>query len=717
MSTKPDADPQQLAPPPTPRKPVTDELHGHTIVDDFRWLEGDNSDPAQMGKVTPEVSAWTDAQNAYTRELLDNLPGRRDLEERLRPLLQIGAVTAPSRRGERYFHLKREGDQNQPVVYLREGVNGTDSVLIDPAELDDSGLTTVTWIAPSRDGKLLAYGTYRAGDENTTLHLLDVDARERLPLEIPNKVGNVTWLPDGNGFVYRNLQDPQNPYSGQVMFHDLSGYLAGEPDSGPSSDVVLFRQFTPEEDEKLATTWGPGGHLSHDGRWLVLHYSTGANSNDVWIADFDEFRKTGELRRVTVSQGTPGNAYGDVVDDTLYLHTYKNAPNGRIVAAPVSAPEEANWVDVVPERPDTTIQAAPFAKDHLIVDYLKNASTHLEVFTFDGRRTGELALPGIGSAGIRTQPDSTEAFVTYTSFNYPTTIFRVDVARPAAEPELWAQPEAPIDPTQVEVEQVWFESKDGTRVSMFLAHRKGLPKNGAQPTILTGYGGFGVAETPAFSATQFQWFEAGGVLALPNLRGGGEYGDAWHEAGMRERKQNVFDDFIAAAEWLVASGYTRPERLAIVGGSNGGLLTGAALTQRPELFGAVIVAVPLLDMLRFQNFLMARFWVPEYGSAEAADDFAWLSAYSPYHRIEPGTAYPAVFLTAGEFDTRVHALHARKMTAALQSATSSDPAEKPVIVWVDREAGHGQGKPLNLRLRDVVDQRIFLMWQLGMLDD
>src|SRR5680860_474125 len=321
MSTKRQAEPKPVTPPPTAKHPVTDQLHGRTLVDAYRWLEGDNTDPAQMGKVTPEVSAWTDAQNAYTRELLDNLPGRRELEDRLRPLLQIGVVTAPSRRDGRYFYLKREGDQNQPVVYGREGVNGDDRVLINPADLDDSGLTTVTWISPSRDGKLLAYGTYRAGDENTTLHLLDVDAREKLPLEIPNKVGAPSWLADSSGFVYGNLKDPQNPYSGQVMFHELG--------SDPVGDTVLFRQFTPEEDEKLATTWGPGGHLSYDGRWLVLYYSTGANSNDVWIADFDAFRKTGELKREEVSVGTPGNAYGNVISedtgDTLYLHTFKGA--------------------------------------------------------------------------------------------------------------------------------------------------------------------------------------------------------------------------------------------------------------------------------------------------------------------------------------------------------------------------------------------------------
>ena len=287
--------------------------------------------------------------------------------------------------------------------------------------------------------------------------------------------------------------------------------------------------------------------------------------------------------------------------------------------------------------------------------------------------------------------------------------------KPTAEPVLWERPPVPVDPASVEVKQVWYTSKDGTKVSMFVVHRKGLALSGDNPTILTGYGGFNVSETPLFSATMFQWFDAGGVMALPNLRGGGEYGDAWHEAGMLAKKQNVFDDFIAAAEWLIAEKYTRPAKLAIAGGSNGGLLTGAAVVQRPDLFRVALVAVPLLDMLRYQYFSMARYWVPEYGSAEDAAQFPFLKAYSPYQNVKPGTDYPAVLLTAGENDSRVHASHARKMAAALQAATAEVPGAKPVLLWVDREAGHGQGKPLNLRIRDAADTRIFFMWQLGML--
>jgi prolyl oligopeptidase len=694
-------------PPETRSEPVTDLLHGHSIVDAYRWLEGDN-EPVSLGRVTPEVAEWTDAQNAYTRRVLDSLPGRSALEQRLRPLMEVGSVWAPAVRADRYFYARREGSQNQPVIYVRKGYRGADHVLLDPAKIDGTGLTTITWTSPSRDGRLLAYGTYRAGDENATLHLLDVDTRRELPVEIVNKVEAPQWLPDGSGFLYRNLGDAGNPYSARVLFHRLG--------TNPVSDEVLFRQFTPEEDPKLATTWGPSFSLSHDGRWVLFGYWTDTRSNDLWVASLDEYRRTGSLAKHAVSVGTEGTAAGTVIGGQLYLHTTKGAPRGRVVGASVDMPGEAHWCDVVPERPDAVIDGVAFARGRMVVTWLRNASSVVEVFDMSGRSEGLVRLPGIGSATVDVEEDSTEAYLTFTSFNHPASIFRIDLSVPQAEPELWERPAVPVDPSLVDVDQIWCPSKDGTPISMFLVHRKGLVRSGDAPTILWGYGGFNISCTPAFSPTLFPWFEDGGVYALPNLRGGGEYGDGWHEAGTLGRKQNTFDDFASAAEWLIANRYTSPARLSIAGGSNGGLLTGALVTQRPDLFRSAIVAVPLLDMLRYQYFLMARYWVPEYGTSEDAAQFEWLAAYSPYHHVRPGTPYPAVFLTAGEHDTRVHALHARKMAAALQAATTSDPSIRPVLLWVDRESGHGQGKPLSLRLRDVVDQRIFTMWQLGMLE-
>ncbi len=692
---------------PTRIDPVIENLHGVEVVDNYRWLEGDNSDSAVMGRVTPEVAVWTDAQNARTREVLDHLPGRAAIEDASRPLIQVGAVSAPAARGNRYFFSRRQGAENQPVVYWREGPKGHDVVLIDPAELDPSGLTTVEWISPTPNGRQIAFGTYRSGDENTTLYLLDVDTRTRLPFEIPNKTQAAQWLPDASGFVYQNLKQPNDAYSGQVLFHRMG--------TDPSHDALLFRQFTKEENAALATTWGPSATLSYDGRWLLLGYATDTKSNDLWLVDFDAYLKTGVVDRQVVSVGQPGAATGTVIGRTLYLHTTKDAPMGRIVAADVAQPDQDHWRTIVPERADAVIESVSFGRGVMAVTYLRNASNTVEVFDLAGASLGTVAQPGIGACEIAAEEDRTEAFLSFASFNYPATIFRVDLTAPSAPPELWEQPDVPVNPADVIVEQVWFASKDGTKISLFLVHKKGLVKNGTVPTILNGYGGFNISETPGFSPTLFHWFESGGLFALPNLRGGGEYGDAWHEAGMLDRKQNTFDDFIAAAEWLTVRGYTDSAHLAITGGSNGGLLMGAAITQRPELFRAAVIAVPLLDMLRYQHFSMARYWVPEYGSSENADQLPFLMAYSPYQHVRSGVGYPAVLLTAGEHDTRVHAMHARKMAAALQAATSSDPDKRPVLLWVDREAGHGQGKPLNLRLRDLVDQRLFLMWQLGMV--
>ncbi len=688
------------APPPTEARPVTDVLHGESIVDPYRWLEGD-----EKGALTPEVNAWTDAQLAYTRQVLDNLPGRKAVEDRLRELMEVGAITAPRMRGNRYFYGKREGNENQARVFMREGLSGAPKLLLDPNTLDAKGLVTVSWTSPDPAGKLLAFGMYRAGDENSTLYVLDVDSGRWLADEIPGKVGGVDWLPDSTGFFYRNLENVKDPYSGQVMFHRLGTH--------PRQDVRLFRQYTKEENAKLATTYGPGFSISEDGRWGFLGYATGTSTNDLWAVDLDRWKRTGEFVRTDVLVGSESTSRGTSLGDTLFLHTTDGAKNGRVVAVDLNAPARAGWKTLVPERKDVSIRGVSLARGILVVNLLKDAATRIELYALDGKPLGELPLPGIGTAYLSTSQDRTEAFLTFTSFNEPSGVYRVDLA--TKKLELWERPKVPVDPSLVEVKQVFYPSKDGTKVPMFVIHKKGLKLDGSNPTLLYAYGGFNVSQTPSFSATLFPWFEAGGVYALAGLRGGGEYGDAWHEAGMLERKQNVYDDFIAAAEWLIAQKYTKPAKLAVSGGSNGGLLTGAVLTQRPELFGAVISAVPLLDMLRYQSFLMARYWIPEYGTAENPEHFRFLKAYSPYHNVKKGTKYPAVLLTAGENDSRVHPLHARKMAALLQASTASDPATKPVLLWVDREAGHGQGKPLALRVRDVADQRMFLMWQLGML--
>lgn len=708
------------APPPTEKRPVTETIHGQKVVDEYRWLEGDNSDEKNMGAVTPEVSAWTNAQNAYTRSVLDNLPGRAALEAALRPLMEVGSVSAPAMRGNLYFYTKREGKENQPRIFVREGASGEPRLLFDPAQFDYTGLTAIGGIAPSQDGKYLAVGLYRAGDENTTVYIIETATGEWLTDQIEGKASVTEWLEPGAalgggaghtpGFFYEKLADVKNPYSAQIKFHVLG--------SNPKGDRLLFRQYTVEENKDLAQTWGPGAALSKTGRWMVLSYWTGGAAQDIWAVDLakaDATRPVNEARKV-IKVGASNKFSGDIHGDTFYMLTDYGAPNLRIVGVNLNHPEESAWTEIVPENKNAVLKGYGIAKDLLACVYEEKAATKIRLFTMDGKDKGELKLPGIGTASISTQDDRTEAFLTFTSFNYPSTVFRVDLAKPDADPVVWEKPAVPVDPTTVEVKQVTYSSTDGTPVTMFIVHKKGLALDGNRPTILSGYGGFDISLTPTFSATLFQWFDRGGVFAMPNLRGGGEYGKAWHEGGMREKKQNVFDDMIAAGEWLCKNGYTNPKRLGAMGGSNGGLLMGALMTQKPELFAAIVCQVPLLDMLRYQNFLMARYWVGEYGTAEKADEFAWLVKYSPYQNITAGVKYPAILFTAGENDTRVHALHARKMAAAMQAATTSDPAAKPVLLWVDREAGHGQGKPLNLRIRDAADARIFFMWQLGMLD-
>jgi prolyl oligopeptidase len=720
-------------PPETSKRPVEETVHGVKIVDEYRWLEGDNSDPANMGKVTDEVGKWTDAQNAHTRSVLDNLPNRKQIEEMLRPLMQIGSVSAPTMRGNYYFYTKREGKEKQPRVFVREGASGTPRLLIDPAAIDTSGLTALAGLFPSQDGKLLGYGTYRAGDENATITIIDTATGKALPDKIESKAHVIEWLPDASGFFYENLENHKDPYSAQIMFHKL-----GTPQS---ADVRLFRQYTKAQNEKLATTWGPGADVSRDGRWMVLTYWTGTSSNDIWAIDLSKWWKNGKVGEAPsateaalkeaslkpIAVGKSATFGGTIEGDTLSMLTDYKGGNKSIIAVDLTKPDLTEsggaWKEVVPENKESVLTSFAIAKGPngqpiYVGDYEEKAQSVIRLYDMAGKpvgKTGGLKLPGIGSAGVSAKEDRSEAFVSFTSFNYPATIFRVDLANPDAEPVVWERPDVPVDPSIVEVKQVFFSSKDGTQVPMFIVHKKGLKLDGNNPTILNGYGGFNISETPFFSATLFPWFEAGGVFANVNLRGGGEFGKAWHEGGMLDKKQNVFDDMIASAEYLISNGYTNPNKLGAIGGSNGGLLMGAMMTQRPDLFRAIVCSVPLLDMYRYQNFLMARYWVPEYGSAEEAKQFEYLQKYSPYHHIKPGTKYPAVLFTAGENDTRVHALHARKMAAAMQAATASDPAEKPVLLWVDRDAGHGAGKPLDLRIRDAADVRSFFMWQLGML--
>ncbi|HEY4594538.1 MAG TPA: prolyl oligopeptidase family serine peptidase, partial [Thermoanaerobaculia bacterium] len=495
----------------------------------------------------------------------------------------------------------------------------------------------------------------------------------------------------------------------RVRFHRVGTH--------PRQDRTLIEQ---DKEGPGAKTWGPFAHLSPDGHWALVGHWMGSAVNDLWVMDFQAWLRTGKADRRPIVVGQPAQSglpdvyrKGDpIVGDTLYMTTSLSASNKRVVAVDLRDPAPAKWREIIPERKDAALQSLSLARGLLVAEYLQNAATRLERFGLDGQSKGELPLPGLGTADVMaTTPDRTEAFFDFSSFNAPGALYKVDLA--TGERKVWWRSNMPFDPAAVEIEQVEYLSKDGTRITMFLVHKKGLKLDGCNPTLLYGYGGFGISTTTYFDEGMVPWLEAGGVYALPNLRGGGERGEEWHRAGMLEKKQNVFDDFFAAAEWLIAKGYTRPERLAILGGSNGGLLIGAAVTQRPDLFAAGVAMVPLMDMVRYPKFLRARNWVPEYGSPDDPKELAVLLRYSPYHNVKSGVRYPALLLTAGERDERVHPLHARKMTALLQAATASDPALRPILLQVDRDTGHGMGSPADKQIAAAVDQMSFLMWQTG----
>lgn len=669
--------------------PVTDSVHGQQVVDNYRWLEAleDESDA---------VRQWTTAQNDFTRGILDQLPGRAALEARLAQLMTIDRIGAPQMRGNLYFNEERRGDQNQSVLFVREGFDGTPRVLLDPNALDSQGLVSLDWWSPSRDGALLGFGLSRGGDEMSVLHILEVASGRWLADEIPGKTGIAGWMPDGSGFLYSRLENTDDPYSRAVRFHAIGSHHRQDP--------ILMVQKEPARI--------PGVMMSEDGRWIIATIWNGWSRNDLYAVDADAWRRTGtfEMKPIAVDINARFEPHA-IRGDTLYMVTTLDAPNSQAFAVDLNNPARESWRLLIPQRADAVLEGLSEARGILVASYSKDATSRFEKFDLEGQSLGPIELPGLGSARIITQDDRSEAFLGFTSFNEPSSIYRIDLRSGARG--LWARPSVPVDPTMIEVKQEWFTSRDGTKVPMFIVHRKGLKLDGNNPALLYGYGGFNASMTPSFNPHVFPWLEAGGVYAVANLRGGGEYGEAWHESGKLGNKQNVFDDLYAAAEHLIRGGYTNASRLAVQGGSNGGLLTGVAATQRPDLFAAVVSQVPLLDMLRYHQFLMAKFWVPEYGSADNPEQYEWLRAYSPYHNIKPGQKYPAIMFTAGENDNRVHPLHARKMVAALQALAANDETQDPILLWVDRDGGHGQGKPLSRRIRDVSDIWSFIMWQTG----
>lgn len=681
----------------TRRDEVIETIHGVTIRDPYRWLEDADS---------PETRAWTDEQNARTERLLQAVPGRAAMEARLFDLLQVGTVAAPEVRGGKIFYLKREGEQNQPVLYVREGVDGEERLVLDPNAADEAGLVALDWWFPSPAGRLLAYGTSRDGDEWSTLRVLDVATGDVFADEIErSRYSSVAWLPDGSGFFYTRYPRPgtvppgEESYHSHAFFHRLGDDPAGDP-------KVFGEGRSPQDMISLAS--------SIDGRWLVVIAFEGWARSEVYLRDLT----APEPRFVPVVEGVDAIFDNPVVSrDKLYLRTNLDASNYRVVEIDATDPDPESWRTVLPAAPDRVIEGFVLAEEagqrRIVTAELESASSRLRVYDLTGALRRELGLPELGAVqGLDAEETGSTIVAGFASFAIAPCAFAFDVTTGARRPISPLPPPAGFDPSSIEVRQVRYPSRDGTSISMFLVHRRGLQPNGDHPTYLTGYGGFNISLTPSFRAPVLYWLERGGIFAMPNLRGGGEYGEAWHRAGMLDKKQNVFDDFTGAAEWLIAKGYTNPEKLAIVGGSNGGLLVGAALTQRPALYRAVVCAVPLLDMVRYHHFSIAKLWIPEYGAADDEEAFRWLYAYSPYHRVVEGTCYPATLLTTAEQDSRVDPLHARRMTALMQWATSC-AADRPILLRAETRAGHGVGKPLSKRIAEAADQLAFLCWQLG----
>ncbi len=672
--------------PETPSHDVVDTLHGEPVTDPYRWLEDGDA---------PETRLWTEQQNAVTEAYLSAIPARERIRGRLEELLSIGVLSVPTPVHGRYFYLRREGKQNQPVLYWREGVEGADRVAVDLNALNEAGTTALDWYYPSKDGRLLAYGLSENGSEQSVLHLLELDTGRLWPDRIQRmRAASIAWLPERRGFYYTRYPAPGEVPSGEEQYHRAIYFHRLGAD--PAGDPLVFK---PAEKEH----W-PGVSLSPDGRWLIISVARTFDQTDLYIQNL---ASGGDL--IAVARDLPASFDGEIAHGRLFLRTNLDAPTYRLYVVDPERPGRSAWREIVAPRSDAVLESLAVTSDRLALGYLERASSRLRITDLEGSLVKEVSLPTLGSLfGIGAEWDGRELFYGFSSYTFPPTVYRIDLTTGASS--LWKQVEAKVDPGKFEVRQVSYASRDGTPISMFVVHPTGLVKDGRNPTYLTGYGGFNISMTPAFSRSLLLWLEHGGVVAIPNIRGGGEYGESWHQAGILASKQNSFDDFIGAAEWLIAEGYTRPDRLAAAGGSNGGLLVGAALTQRPELFRAVLVQVPLLDMLRYHRFLIARLWIPEYGSADDAEQFRWLRAYSPYHHVHRGVAYPAVLLATAESDTRVDPMHARKMTARLQAATS---AERPVLLRLEARAGHGAGKPLSKVLQEMTDSWTFVFFELG----
>jgi prolyl oligopeptidase len=668
-----------------------DDYHGVKVADPYRWLEDPDS---------ADSRAWIEAENRITFHYLEQIPQRTAIRERLTRLWNYERFGVPSKEGGRYFYSKNDGLQNQSVIYTVKSLSHEPRVLLDPNKLSEDGTVALSGRAVSNDGKLMAYGISASGSDWQEWRVRDIETGQDQPDLIKwVKFSSASWTKDGRGFFYSRYDEPnektkmeQANYYQKLFYHRLG--------TKQSDDVLVYER----RDQK---DWLFNGTVSDDGRYLLINVSEGSDSRNRFF--YKDLTKA-DSRVVELISKLEAN-YGFIGNDgpIFFLQTNLDAPRGRIVAIDTRKPEHANWKELVPQSAET-LDNVTLVGDRLIATYLKDAHSQVRLFELSGKSRGELELPEIGTvSGFGGKRTDSETFYSFTGFTTPAMIYRYDV--PTGKSTVFRQPKVDFNPSDFETKQVFYQSKDGTRVPMFITHKRGLKLDGSNPTYLYGYGGFNISMTPAFSVANVVWMEMGGVYAEPILRGGGEYGEAWHQAGMKLKKQNVFDDFIAAAKWLISNKYTSTPKLAIGGGSNGGLLVGAALTQRPDLFGAALPAVGVMDMLRFHKFTIGWAWVSDYGSSDNADEFQAIYAYSPLHNIKPGTSYPTTLITTADHDDRVVPAHSFKFAATLQAAQAG-PA--PILIRIETKAGHGGGKPVSKQLDEATDRWAFLTKALEM---
>lgn len=677
--------------PKTSREKTIYELHGEKIQDPYQWLE-DLSDP--------KVRAWLDKQHEFTEQILKQIPNREKNQERIQELLDLGAIFCPTMKGDHLFFQKRKRNENQPVLYVQMKDQEDPKEVVNPNKLSEKGLVALDWFYPSPQGNFLAYGLSKDGDEWSILHVLNVATGESFEEKIPRtRYCSLAWLKDESGFYYTRFPEAgtvppgQENYNRHIFFHELGTDWHNDP--------KIFGEGRPPTDIPIIS-------LSEDNRYLLITIHKYVKS-DLYIMDLEKDKKI-----TTVVEDEDFLSSGAIINNQLWIISNYQAPNKAIYKTSIDNPKPNDWEIIIPES-KKIIEEIIITDDHLFVNSIENAVNKIDIFSTNGDFLQEMTLPPLGNISLNKSKairycDQPEFYFSFRSFFHPKIVYRY---RPSQNKlEKFDEISSPINPENFDAKQVWYNSKDGTKVSMFVVHPKDLKLDGTTPTLLTGYGGFNIPVKPPYlKNSRFFWLEKGGIIAIPNLRGGSEYGEKWHKNGMLVNKQNVFDDFISAAKWLIENNYTSPEHLGISGRSNGGLLVGAAVTQEPELFAAVYCAVPLLDMIRYHHFSIAKLWVPEYGSSEDPEQFKFLYNYSPYHNIEKGKNYPATFFVAAESDSRVDPNHAMKMTAKMQWANAS---KEPIFLYVEQKAGHGVGKPIDKLVQSEMDLYTFLGWKTGL---